>query len=327
MRNTKFIPFIALVAMLSACTLSNGNAKMKKYSKEVSFEDWNAALNEAMSGEDGTGDGNDVEVLVNLSMKMNEKFVSGQKTVYEEKTDAKGTMKSKYDADTNVGYMKSSLTGTAKMTENASELSYNAVGGNQRYYQTMTVKEEVDGVETDVEKTVSVNKEQKEYYLQTSGVQTMVMQYAAMPVLYLAFLPMAYQSADEAEKANYKFYQDGQMYTAVFVETEEEDISTTINEESVVYSQDTTVTTNILQLEYKKSGDKLSSITVRYEQKEEKTRNFVIDYSNYLAGDVRTELEDVIFDATISQKKVELQPVNLTGYIDGGQDASIGFGD
>ena len=261
MNKTKFIPFLALVAMLSACTLGNGSTKMKKYSKEVSFEDWNTGINEAM-GED-EGDPSDVQTVTNISMKMSEKHNRGDKVISSATTDASGTMKSKYDADTDVAYSEASIKGTAKGNEGSTTLNYEAKGSIKRYYQTKTVTEEVDGVEHDVEKTVSVNTKQKEYYVQTSNVQSMAMQYATGPVLALAFLPMSYGYATEEEKADYKFYKDGNMFTAVYSTTEEEDNNINVNGETVTYRHDVTVQTSIIQLEVKKSGDKVSSMTIR----------------------------------------------------------------
>ena len=325
MKNSKFIPFIALGAMLSACTLSNGSAKMKKYSNEISFEDWNTGISEAM-GED-EGDPSDVQTVTNISMKMSEKHNRGDKVISSATTDASGTMKSKYDADTDVAYSEASIKGTAKGNEGSTTLNYEAKGSIKRYYQTKTVTETVGDVEQEVKKTISVNKDQKEYYFQTGEVESAAMQYAAGPVLALAFLPMSYGYATEEEKADYKFYQDGNMFTAVYSTTEEEDNNMNVNGETVTYRHDVTVQTSIIQLEVKKSGDKVSSMTIRYEQKEEVTRNYLYNYSaRYLEGDVEINTEDMVYVVTVSMASVKLQPVDLTGYIDGGEDAEIGFG-
>ena len=329
MNKTKFIPFLALVAMLSACTLGNGSTKMKKYSKEVSFEDWNTGINEALNSDAMGGDvAQDIETVTNISMKMSEKTTRDGKAIEEEKTNASGTMKTKYDADTDVAYSEASIKGTAKYNEGSSTMTYDASGSLKRYYQKMTVKEEVDGVEQDVEKTVSVNTKQKEYYVQTSNVQSMAMQYVAGPVLALAFLPMSYEYASEEEKANYKFYQDGQMFTAVYSETKEQDYTMNVNEETVTYRHDVTVTTDTIQLECKKSGEKVTSFTVRYEQKKEVTRTYLVNYSSScLKDDVKTESQDMIYISTISLKKADLKAIDLKGYIDGGEDADIDLGD
>lgn len=329
MNKTKFIPFLALVAMLSACTLGNGSAKMKKYSKEISYEDWNTGINEALNSEAMGGDvAQDLETVTNISMKMSEKKTRDGKAVDEEKTDASGTMKTKYDADSDVGYADVSIKGTAKYKDGSSTMTYDATGSLKRYYQKMTVKEEVDGIEQDVEKTVSVNTKQKEYYVQDSNVQSMAMQYVAGPVLSLAFLPMSYEYASEEEKTNYKFYQDGKMFTAEYSETKEQDYTMNVNEETVTYRHDVKVTTNIIQLEYKKSGEKINSITVRYEQKKEVTRTYLVDYSSsLLKDDVETEFQDMIYVSTISLKKADLKVIDLNGYIDGGEDADIDLGD
>ena len=325
MNKTKCIPFLALVAMLSACTLSNGNAKMKKYSKSVSFEDWNTNMNAAMGGESvGSGD---LIANVKLTYVVSAKSTLGKKNLGSEDMKANGKMKGKYDVDNNVGYFDMSLSGYMKTSVNDMSMSYDVSGAKQRYYQTKTVTEVVDEVPTEVQKTIGVNTKQKEYYFENDSVQTMTLEYAMMPLLAFGFLPMGYGYASEEDKANYHFFQDGKMFTCEYSKTTEEEQKETINEQEVVYRRDKKVETDIVQMEYKKSGDKISSMTVRYEQKEETTRTYVLDFNEFHKDQIISESTDMIIDATLDLKDVTLEAIDLEGYIDGGNDVDVDLGD
>ena len=321
MNKTKCIPFLALVAMLSACTVSNGGAKLRKYSKEVSNEDWNAHMNE-IAGEEDPLEG-DIESLVKISVKMVEKVtVDDKKTEYQE-ANGSGTSKAKYDKDSNVGYSETKITAKLKSGTDSATMSYTGNGNAKRYYQKATV--DVEGTPT--EKTVSVNKEHKEYYVLNDDVSTAAMSFALYPVMAAMFVPMGYATADAEEKANYKFFEDSKVFTCEYIKRTEEPQTHSVNEEQVVYRNDVTVESQIVQFEYKKKSGKISGMNVRFEQKEETTRTYVTDYQDVVEGTVIYELEDMIFDATLTAKDLQLQPVSLEGFVDGGEDIEIGFGD
>ena len=322
MNKTKCIPFLALVAMLSACTLGN-SAKMKKYSHEVTAEDWNTNMNAALNGETvGSGD---VNATVNIYFLESVKSTLGKENLGFEEMKATGTMKGQYDVDNNIGKFDMSMKGTMKTGANKMSMGYDVSGGKQRYYQTKTVTQEVDGVETEVQKTIGVNTKQKEYYFENDNVQTMTLYYALMPLLAFGFLPAGYEHAED--KDNFHFYQDSKMFTCEYSKTTEEEQKEIIDGQETVYRRDKEVKTDIVQMEYKKSGDKLTSFTVRYEQKNEKTRTYVIDYNEYRKDQVISDVQDMIFDAKFQIKDVTLEAINLDGYIDGGSDVDVGLGD
>ena len=323
MKKTKCIPFLALVAMLSACTLGNGNAKMKKYSHEVTAEDWNTNMNAALNGE-AVGS-SDVNATANIYFLTSYKSTLGKEKLGYEEEKATGTMKGQYDADNNIGKHNMSIKGTMKAGANKMSMGYDVSGSKQRYYQTKTVTQEVDGVETEVQKTVGVNTKQKEYYFENDDVQTMTLYYALMPLLAFGFLPANYEHAED--KDNFHFYQDSKMFTCEYSKTTEKEQKETIDGQETVYRRDKEVETDIVQMEYKKSGDKLTSFTVRYEQKKEKTRTYAVDYNEYYKDQIISEVEDRIIDAKFQIKDVTLEAINLDGYINGGSDIDIGLGD
>ena len=323
MSKTKCIPFLALVAMLSACTLGNGNAKMKKYSKEVTAEDWNTNMNAALNGETvGSGD---VNATVNLYFLESVKSTLGKENLGYEEMKATGTMKGQYDADSNIGKFDMSIKGKMKAGANKMSMGYDVSGSKQRYYQTKTVTQEVDGVETEVQKTIGVNTKQKEYYFENDNVQTMTLYYALMPLLAFGFLPANYEYAED--KDNFHFYQDSKMFTCEYSKTTEEEQKETIDGQETVYRRDKEVKTDIIQMEYKKSGDKLTSFTVRYEQKKENTKTYAIDYNEYHKDQIVYDVQDMIFDAKFQIRDVTFEAINLDGYIDGGNDVDVDLGD
>ena len=319
MNKTKCIPFLALVAMLSACTLGN-SAKMKKYSKEVSAADWNAGLNEAMGTEDVTS--KDMVVTIKGVTKMTELRTLNEEKLIDSSANIKGTIKSKFDHDTDVGYGETKIGGTMKQKNfDGSSMTYSINNSMKRYYQNWEFT--VDGTPTT--KSVSIDKEHKEYFVQEDTPSTMALSYAIMPLFVLDSLPDAYEHADAEHKADFTFYQDGKMFTGKHVATEEEDIPTTINEQSVTYCHEKTVTTSIAQLEYKKSGDKVSALYLKYQSIKEETKEYLVDYSSYKAGTVSKEVEDIFLNVTINLKELDLKPIDLTGYIDGGDDVEFGL--
>ena len=319
MNKTKCIPFLALVAMLSACTLGN-SAKMKKYSKEVSAADWNAGLSEAMGTEDISS--KDMVVTVKAVAKMTELRTLNEEKLIDSSANIKGTINSKYDNDTDVGYGETKIGGTMKQkNSDGSSMTYSINNSMKRYYQNWEFT--VD--DTPTTKSVSVDKEHKQYFVQESNPSSMALSYAIMPLLALGSLPMAYEYADAEHKADFAFYQDGKMFTGKHVGTEEEDLNTTIDEQPVTYCHEKTVTTSIAQLEYKKSGDKPSALYLRYQSIEEETKEYLVDYSSYKAGTVSKEVQDIFLDVTINLKELDLQPIDLTGYIDGGDDVEFGL--
>ena len=317
MKNTKFIPFVVLVAALSACSLSsNGNyPKMKKYSKEVSYETWNNDM-EKISKEQSE-DSKDMTASIKIGAKMVETRTLGKEKLIDGQTNATGTVKAKYDGDNDVGFMDVNIQATSKEKQYSGDIDYKISQKVKRHYQVSKIEE------TDT--SISVDEENKEYHVMDEDVQTNTLQIAIMPMLGFAFLPMGYS---EETKDQYKFYEDGSVFTVVYTTKETRTDTTNIDGQQVEYLQSENVTTSIGQMEYKKSGDKLTSFTVRYEQKKEVTRTYLVNYSSScLKDDVKTESQDMIYISTISLKKANLKAIDLKGYIDGGEDADIDLGD
>ena len=317
MKNTKFIPFIVLVAALSACSLSsNGNyPKMKKYSKEVSYETWHNDM-EKISKEQSE-DSKDMTASIKIGAKMVETRTLDKEKLIDGQTNATGTVKAKYDGDNDVGFMDVNIQATSKEKQYSGDIDYKVSQKVKRYYQVSKIEE------TDT--SISVDEENKEYHVMDEDVQTNTLQLAIMPMLGFAFLPMGY---GEETKDQYKFYEDGDMFTVVYTTKETRTDTTNIDGQQVEYLQSENVTTSIGQMEYKKSGGKVTGYTVRYEQKEENTTTYLIDYnSTYRKGMVQFESSDLIFDVAISADKLDLQPIDINGYVDGGEDVDIGLGD
>ena len=120
------------------------------------------------------------------------------------------------------------------------------------------------------------------------------------------------------------FYHD---YIENFINLPEEEQKETIDGQETVYRRDKEVKTDIVQMEYKKSGDKLTSFTVRYEQKKENTRTYAVDYNEYRKDQIISNVQDRIIDAKFQIKDVTFEAINLDGYIDGGSDVDVGLGD
>lgn len=321
MNKLKVIPFLALVAMLSACTV-NGQAKMKKYTNQVEFATWKENFAAESSSEEEL-DGADMGMTANLYVHNIDKMVLGSQVINDEETIGKGTLKGLYDNDNNVGTLTTSvemkMTGNDSIYEN--DMTIKAKGS--RVYQKGTVEGE--------DKTVAVDKVHKTYYVAgdygEDSVSSAVMGMAAMPLMVVGMLPMSYEAASEEKKANYSFYQDGKVFTVKHVDVEETQETTIIDAETVPYMSKKTTKTTVGQSYYTKKNGNTVAMYLNMETIEEVVTTYLIDYDTKQKDTVRTTVEQMIFNVKIELKNVDLKPVDFANYQLGKGNGSIMFGD
>lgn len=321
MNKLKVIPFLALVAMLSACTV-NGTAKMKKYSNQVDYTTWKENFAAQGSDEDELN-GADMGMTANIYAHNTDKTVLNGKVFDDEEMRGGGTMKGLYDKDNDVGTLTTDVEMKMTGKDSKYDQSMTMKGKGSRVYQKGTVE--------GVDKTLAVDKAHKTYYVSgdysESSVSSAVMGMAVMPLMVVAMLPASYESASEEKKANYSFYQDGKVFTVKHVETKETQETTTIGDETVPYKSETTTTTTVGQSYYTKKNGKLVAMYLNMESIEEVVTTYLIDYDTKQKDTVRTQVEQMIFNVKLELKNVDLKPVDIANYTLGKGDGSIMFGD
>ncbi len=321
MNKLKVIPFLALVAMLSACTV-NGTAKMKKYSKQVDYATWKENI-EAQNGDDEELDSADMGMTAALYAHDTDKMVLNGKVLNDENMIGSGTLKGLYDKDNNVGTLTTDVEMKFTGKDSEYDQSMTMKGKGSRVYQRGTVESE--------DKTLAVDKEHKTYYVSgdysESSVSSAIMGMAVMPLMVVGMLPASYEAASEEKKANYSFYQDGKVFTVKHVETKETQETTTINSETVPYLSKKTTNTTVGQAYYTKKNGKLVAMNLNMETIEEVVTTYLIDFDTKQKDTVRTVVEQMIFNVKIELKNVDLKPVDIANYQLGHGDGSIMIGD
>ncbi len=328
MNKLKVIPFLALVAMLSACTVNGSAAKMKKYSKEVDYATWKENLASQNVGQEEGEEENqhtDFGTTIAVSMTDTDKTVLGNKVLVEEKTIAGGKLDGKYDKDNDVGVLTTNLE--MKMVGEDSIYNSNMVikANGSRIYQKGTIE--------GADKTIAVDKKHKTYYVAgdyTEGsISSEIIGMAMGPMAAFAMLPAAYESefTPEEEKAKYSFYQDGKLFTVKYVDVEEEEPKETIGGEQVTYAHKKTTKTTIAQALYTQKGSKTVSAVLNMETIEEVETSYLVDYNSYAKDTVRTQIEDTIFNVKVELKDVKLESVDIANYKLGAGNGAIMFGD
>ncbi len=321
MNKLKVIPFLALVAMLSACTVNGQAAKMKKYSNQVDYATWKENL-EAQNSDEEELDGVDMGMTANLYAHNTDKMILGSKVLNDESMIGSGTIKGLYDKDNDVGTLTTNMEMKFTGKDSIYDQDMTMKGKGSRVYQKGTVEGE--------NKTVAIDKAHKTYYVSgdysESSVTSAIMGMAAMPLMVVGMLPMSYEAASEEKKANYSFYQDGKVFTVKHVETKETQETTTINSETVPYMSKKTTTTTVGQSYYTKKNGKTVAMNLNMETIEEVVTTYLIDYDTKQKDTVRTEVEQMIFNVKIELKNVDLEPVDFANYKLGKGDGSIMLG-
>lgn len=324
MNKLKVIPFLALVAMLSACTVNGQAAKMKKYSNQVEYDTWKENLAGQTVGQDEEEPGTvDMGMTASLYAHNTDKMVLGSKVLNDENMNGGGTLRGLYDKDNDVGTLTTNVEMKFTGKDSIYDQDMTMKGKGSRVYQKGTVEGE--------DKTVAVDKAHKTYYVSgdysESSVSSAIMGMAFMPLMVFGMLPASYEAASEEKKANYSFYQDGKVFTVKNVETKEEQETTTIGSETVPYMSKKTTTTTVGQSYYTHKGSKIVAMNLNMETIEEVVTTYLIDYDTKQKDTVRTEVEQMIFNVKIELKNVDLKPVDFADYQLGHGDGSIMIGD
>lgn len=320
MKSLKFIPVLAVAALLSACGTSKSVSvkapKLLNKGKEVQLQEFVDGANEALSG---------LETL-------KAETVFGSKTMnstssWEEKESLKRDGKL-YGESREAGVQKASVKADAKNYVMSAEISANSERsvklsyGGQTRYVSHKQKSMLQEIEVEGEKYMGQVNVTEEAYSVLSKItdenpmselfnQMMSSAITSGAKLSFAqnFLAMASTLSDE-ELENYKFYVNGNVYT---VEYKTEDASEILNSSDEVVANEVDSLTSIYQF---KLDDKDLKTTSLEEYKETKT--YVADYDEFYEGDVYVSEENEYTQFECKDAKVSLKPVSYEGYKDMG---------
>lgn len=317
MNKLKVIPFLALVAMLSACNVKS-TAKMKKYSNQVDCATWKQNF-EAQNSDEEEVNGGDIGMTASIYTETIDKTVLNDKVLDNEEIIATGTMNGLYDKDNDVGTLTTDAEMKITQKDSIYDQSMTMKGNGSRTYQKGTIESQ--------DKTLAVDEAHKTYYVAGSytegSVYSAIMGVAIMPLMVVSMLPASYETASEEEKANYSFYQDGNVFTAKYVETEETQKTTIIGSETVPYMSRKTTSTSVAQCYTTKKSGRTVAMYLNMETIEEEVSTYLIDYDKYAKDTVRTEAQHSILNVKIELKNVDLNPIDFTNYTLGEGNGSI----
>ena len=327
MNKLKVIPFLALVAMLSACTVGNSKkVQLKKYSKEVEYETWAEKFKEATKDKDEANpeaeNANDLYMDTEISLNASSEGILNKKVFEKSKQTAYGKMITRYDGETDVGTLNSDMRMSITMKDDDYDITEKVSAKGERQYQRSGIAEE--------NVLYAIDEKNKTYYIagnDEATVQSAVSSYAMMPVMVVGMLSSLYPTASDTEKAKYTFYVDGDVFTVKYVDVDEDQESATIDGQETVYKRIKETKTTIAQIQATKKKGNVTKLLMNMEEIEEEEITYTVDYDGRASGTVINEKNDMIFSVMMYKKAVSLSAIDVTNYKLGAGDGSIEIGD
>ena len=316
MKSFKFIPALAIVALLSACGTSKSvsvkapktMSKGQEISVQTFIEDGQKALDALEVLKDDVKFGSKAvtvkasEEETQTANRDGKTYASSRTAGVEEldfKADSKtyvlkGQMNFKRETSMKDLYYETKSYDVSKQTAYMQEVEKD---GNKYYGSVNTTTEEVITM-FPLSDTLTL----EDAY--NTMVGNMISSYANLNTAK-SFIAMA-TTLSEEELAHYKFYENKNVFTVVYQLEETDDYKDASDE--VVYSAKTTYSTTY---QFKLDDKDLRTITLK---EEEKVKTFVKDYDDAFAGDVVTEIENEYLDFQAKDAKVSLKSVSYDGY-------------
>ena len=300
MKIIKILPVLAAAALLTGCNISKSHSvKPNKYKKEAAYADVLDGVNQALADSDVLGFESPVDcsykgvgkVSLTFEMKMN------GKTRDKETVDEFYEYAAEFDKDSSVAHTK--VSGELGLT------MYQCYGAGKmdikQEAQTEFYAQEVQN-ETNYDITFA-NKNEALYSVSTNTSASLFNDFVGRVMAESGFgmgefiTKSAYEAKTDEEKALYKFYLDGDVYTQVF----NRELSD--NDESREMSQ-----VEKLIVQYKVSETKLSFFiesAVKYSVK------YLVDTTDYVAGQELVEDYTTTCKGTFDFAAVELTTIDV----------------
>ena len=298
----RYIPVIALAALLSSCSLFGG-MKAPSFAKEgdeVEYEEFAEAYMKA--GEDSE--------LADTESKLGDrvlKYTSSSSEVETWKRGKKELSKSeeqttgKGEAQFDYGNLVAKITGESKYTEKSSD-------EEQTYSSTRTSKQEqyyqigkYDGAKY----LLLVNAKTKEYRgnmaVGTQDEEDVFDYSVRSSISSIAYFFRAYMPSSSSEREDYLFYvKDDVLFTYSYDNEDDYD------------SSEYKCTTKLKVKAQIDLTDKKQAVRLSYERKDEMT--YTKDTGSYKDGDVVVIEEKTYAEYTVNAKDVNVKEVDLSDY-------------
>lgn len=316
MKKIKLLPLLAVIPMLASCGGKPAKPKFAKFGDEVKVDVFDKKTADAV-----------------------------KKSVLDKKEIPSGTVK----ASTNIYYLTEHKRGNKVMTkseqhnEGISEVKHDAknlVIEGKSTSKSSYVKKSKEGTKNQSAKSVktyvdqeakidskkyvvSAYKDSKEFYKLATIVEevnstksilnTEIRNFLLVGQLLTYTVESGYNSADKEGKKNYKFYQNGNIFTIDFKE-EIENESKNFEDKVEYIVKGTNEITVQVQIEAEK-------VSYKYFSQREEVYEYKLDTgSNYAKGDVKKEVNCYVAEGEWKKKDVSLKAVDLSGYTQCGDE-------
>lgn len=319
MKKLKFIPVLAVAALLSACGSNGVSVKAPKFAKmgeEVSFEKFDEEINKRFDELDFLKEDllNSKTLVGKGSSLVSEKMTRGKKTITE--STMKDSDEAKYELDMKNYIAKMSGESKEEVINKSNSTNSKSTANDKGVYYVQEAEYEgqkylanVDSANKLVELMMPLSETVKaETYLDQIGKQS-ITQSVQLPSLKYLLSIMATWTEEEFE--GYKFYQNGNTftYTYSYEETNEQKDAddnlaltyTTKVEEKCQYVLEGS------HVKFAKSSEELQKV------------EFAVDYTSdpsilAKAGDVYEEIYNVYREAEAKDAKVSLKAAKTDGF-------------
>ena len=315
MNKLKFIPVLAVAALLSACGGNSVSVKAPKFAKvgnEVEAtkfaEDAMKALEEFdfMKSEEALGS----KILdTKNSTERTNKLTRNKKVVSEYSYQQVSNQKGEFDAKNHVAKV-ANVANTAILDKDTNG-TYEEKESQKAnvYLQEVTYEDEkYMGAVVQEEKIVQVlAKETTEFTIANIYEELSRGSYAsALDVSTAMMFLSQIEYIDAEELSHFKFYENGSnTFTVEYSDEDEDDVNA---DETVVGKK---VETFTQKFQYVIKG---SSISYAFLEEEISTVTYSADYEQYYAGDVYEEAEKSYKEASYKDGKVSVKAVGYEGY-------------
>lgn len=315
MKKIKFIPILAVAALLSGCNSGGISVKAPKFAKEGEkvtdtkfMEDFSKAV-KGLDIEQSPLEKLDSRVLsYSACASVDTSVKRGKKEIFKQSN--KESVKSSYEFDSEnlrVHFKEEDRFATSKKSVTQPEYKQEAKGVTERYYQ----KYEKDGKSYVV--TVSPKEKTVTKYYELNEITTLLSvcnSYLAgaeedaisFDVLYDLYTDWEDQS--EATKSRYEFFENGTVYTWTYkyeVESNADKYNT-----KIVYAEKWQLDVNENNVNFRRSVE--STHTYDY------VKNYSTSNLTYQEGDQEVRVNKQYTDVSAKLKKVSVKEAKTAGY-------------
>ena len=311
------VGFLATAFILTACT-GIKSPKFNRYSNEVTYEEYDAAMDGKQIFPEGT---NSMVISTYAGLQRRETTSIGEKRLVHTDATMNSNFSYRYDNERKVATVsgKTETIGTQSGVNTSYQFADSNKVEEQLQLETVGDKNYVTKINKEM-KTFQYVKEATDDDSITDALFDAESNYAVMGILLFAFVPANYPYASEEEKAGYKFYVDDERIFTASVKTSKtnETKTGTGDDEHVQYTK-VSEADFLGQIVISKDSKSID-FYVKYTDK--KTTTYAENCSVYDDGEYKNHYQDEIdYEETIMSitfsiklKDVSLKRIDLSSY-------------